>query len=557
MRVNKQTIKKMVQCVSSVAKKNIVRQTVDGIEHIIVSSYTLPDDIVMNDILYPASEIEKSYQFLERTLAPVEHPTNSHGEFISATDPHAIHNFYAGAYNVNVTRENGRVHVEKHINVAEALKTDRGKRLLDRIDELETNEKPRPIHTSVGIFLTVEKCKKPKMNAAGQSYTMIARNMVPDHDAILLDSIGAATPEQGVGMAVNSNGEKVTVDRVMVTSAVKAATGLPLADSGATWSKGSALKRVKAHIGAEDAPNATYASYHLWYDAANSENFGAYKLPFVDIIGGTPKAVPAALRNAAARLSQTDGPSDAERTRIKGIIDGYLSKLKTSAMTMSYSELMEKVYNVIKDSVAADWLWIVDLYDDRVIFETAAGYFQAPYTLSGENVTLAGIPIRVEKVVEYQPKVNQKQGGDPMKELILKALAEAGIPTEGLSDKDLMAAYNKLITDKQSEGDDAGGDAGDDNMAQAITNALKPLSDRIDALSVRINAESEKEKDDIVKAIVASKKYPGLTEDGAKQISLDTLKAMAAICNDAHGIPFAAGNENQDNGFGAPTEMPE
>lgn len=539
----------MIQCVSRVNKKNIRREQINGVEHIIVGSYTLPDNIVMNDILYPADEIEKSYRSLERTLAPVEHPTNANGEFISATDPEAIHNFHAGAYNMNVSRENGRVYIEKHINVQEALKTDRGKRLLDRINEIETNDKPRPIHTSVGVFLTIEELKEPRTNDNSDQYSMIGRDLLFDHDAILLDSVGAATPEKGVGIAVNADGKQIDVDRIMITNAVKASTGLPLADSGRTWNKSSALRRVKAKIGATQSPNATFARYHLWYDSSQSENFGAYKLPFVDIVAGEAKAIPAALRNAAARLSQTDGPIEAEKTRIKSIIDGYLNKLRANADGMSYSEMIDQLTLLIKNTVAADWIFIVDLYQDRVIFETNSGFFQAPYTVSGDVITLAGIPIRVEKRVEYQPKINRKNGDEQMKEFILNALAEAGIPTDGLSDEDLFAEYNKLI-----KANDKGKSA--DDLTEIITNAIKPIAEKVEALANQVNGEIEKEKAGLINTIVNSKKYPGISEETAKTLPIEALKEMSASTQEAHGVPLTI-NVGDNKDFAAPTEMPK
>ena len=130
--------RKMIQCASPVDKGAVSRMNIGGVEHIVVSSFTLPDNVVMNGGLYPAEEIEKSFMSLEETLAPVEHPQDVQGNYISANSPHAIHNFHAGAFNVNVSRENGRIKIQKHINVQEAMKTDRGKRLLDRINEIET-----------------------------------------------------------------------------------------------------------------------------------------------------------------------------------------------------------------------------------------------------------------------------------------------------------------------------------------------------------------------------------------------------------------------------------
>lgn len=206
----------MLQCRTQVSKDSVKRVEIDGTPHIVVSSATLPDDIVMNGILYPSEEIETSYSTLERTLAPVEHPMDSQGNFLSANDPVAIANFYAGAHNENVRRENGRVYIDKVINVSEAEKSERGQRLLERIAELETNEKARPIHTSVGVFLTVEQLDAPQKNDNDQEYALIAREMTFDHDAILLDSVGAATPEQGVGIAVNADG--LTFDVEMVSN---------------------------------------------------------------------------------------------------------------------------------------------------------------------------------------------------------------------------------------------------------------------------------------------------------------------------------------------------
>lgn len=197
-------------CRATVKKDAVKRMTENGKEYIIVNSATLPDDVVMNGVLYPATEIENSYQTLQGTPAPVEHP-NMDGEFIPATDPRAINEFYVGAWNERVWRENGRVYVDKKIDVAEAMKKQRGRDLLARIVDIENNENAQPIHTSVGVFIDMEELDEPVTNAAGEEYTAIARDMYFDHDAILLYSIGAATPEKGVGMAVNKKGKKLTV----------------------------------------------------------------------------------------------------------------------------------------------------------------------------------------------------------------------------------------------------------------------------------------------------------------------------------------------------------
>lgn len=176
----------------------IRRETRDGREVIVVPSATLPDGVVMNSILYEAGEIDKAYRSLERTPAPLGHP-RLNGRFVSASDPEGLARGFIGAWNENVRREGGRVLIDKVIDVAFASQTEGGKAVLNAID------KGGPIHTSTGLLCKLEPC-----NSGGASH--IARDIIFDHDAILLNEAGAATPEQGVGMLVNrATGEEIEV----------------------------------------------------------------------------------------------------------------------------------------------------------------------------------------------------------------------------------------------------------------------------------------------------------------------------------------------------------
>ena len=553
--------RKFVQCRSEVNREAVQRKSIDGVEHIIVKSVTLPDDIVMNGGLYPSEEIDKSYDSLERTLAPVEHPTNSDGMFISANDPEAIHNFHAGAFNVNVERKNGRVYIEKHINVQEASRTDRGKRLLDRINELETSDTPRAVHTSVGVFLEIEELDQPKTNAAGEKYTWIARDMVFDHDAILLDSIGAATPEKGVGMGVNSEGKKVDIEQFdlkpnhLNIETIKAATNLPLADSAYSWDSEAAARRVRQAVGASAQPNEQLASFHLWHDADNADDFDAYKLPFVDIVNGEAMAIPAALRRAAVRINQDEEMAEADREALTEIIDVYLEDLQSNSDGISFNQITSQLQKEIQGTVGAEWMYVEDVYDDKVIFETNTGIFEVPWVLDNGVARIVGIPMRVDRIVTYQPKTNAE--GDAMKELILNALKEAKIETEGLSDDALMAAYDELVANQSGNNDDnAGGE--DNEIASIVANAIKPLTDEIGELKSQMNSQAETEKDELATLVANSGKYPGLDVDSAKMLPADKLKEMASHCGASHGLPLATNfQQNSDSTFDAPAEMPE
>lgn len=192
--------------------KAVRRERRNGRDKIIVPSATLPDDVVMNGIMYPADEIEgdfekgTGYRTLNGKLAPFGHPTIE-GAFVSASHPDGLAAAWIGAHNENVRREVGsdgrsRVLLDKVIDVARAKESDGGKAVLDAI------EKGEPIHTSTGLIGNVEDAPE------GSPYKMIMRNMVFDHDAILIGEEGAATPDDGVGIFVNSKGEEEQIEVV-------------------------------------------------------------------------------------------------------------------------------------------------------------------------------------------------------------------------------------------------------------------------------------------------------------------------------------------------------
>lgn len=193
--------------------KAVRKEKRNGRDVVIVPSATLPDNVIMNEIMYPAEEIEKSFKGLERTPAPLGHPTIN-GKFVSARDPEGINLGWIGAWNENVRREKGRVLLDKVIDVEMANRSEGGKRVLAAIDKGE------PVHTSTGLYAVMEAAN------GDVPYKNVAREIEFDHDAILLDEAGAATPEQGVGMLVNSKGEQTEIEVINSSLTEEAERGL-------------------------------------------------------------------------------------------------------------------------------------------------------------------------------------------------------------------------------------------------------------------------------------------------------------------------------------------
>lgn len=190
-----------VNITTKVNSQSIRRETYNGREHLVLPSYTLPANVVMNGGLYTQEQIDAHYKGLEGTLAPLGHP-QVNGQFVSAFSPEGINAGHIGAWNRNVKKSGNRIYLEKWVDVARAGESEGGKELLERVAAIERGEDVPPIHTSVAAFLDQLE-PNDQQRATGVEWVADIHSM--DHDAILLHEVGAATPEQGVGLMVNAD----------------------------------------------------------------------------------------------------------------------------------------------------------------------------------------------------------------------------------------------------------------------------------------------------------------------------------------------------------------
>ena len=105
---------------------------------------------------------------------------------------------------------------------------------------------------------------------------------------------------------------------------------LPLASRDRPWDSSAAIGRVREFTGSEDGPSSTYRRAFLWYDRANGEDFGAYKLPIADVIDGRLTTVPRGIFAAAAALQGARGGVDipeADRPAVIRHAERYYSKM--------------------------------------------------------------------------------------------------------------------------------------------------------------------------------------------------------------------------------------
>jgi hypothetical protein len=186
------------------------------------TKYTIKDvcgavnDIVMNSRLYPADQLAAGVASLEGKPAPAGHPKNSAGQHISALNGEALASSWIGSYCTNARHVGGRTLVDIVVNEAQAKVHPTGQKLIERLDAAISGVNADPIHVSTGLTLQEITANGESL---GKKYTSIATNIHYDHLAILLNENGAGTPEQGVGMFLNSQGAEEEVETVTVNAA--------------------------------------------------------------------------------------------------------------------------------------------------------------------------------------------------------------------------------------------------------------------------------------------------------------------------------------------------
>lgn len=202
---------KRVHILSAVNAANVRK---DGNTYTIRDVVGAVDDIVMNGRLYPADQLAAGVASLEGKPAPAGHPKSAEGKLISALNGEALASAWIGSYVRNARHEGGRTMVDVVVNEAQAKAHPDGAKLVERLDAAIAGTNSDPIHVSTGLMMQPITANG---ESRGKRYSSIVTNIQYDHLAILLNERGAATPDEGVGMFVNADGEQ-EVESVIVNT---------------------------------------------------------------------------------------------------------------------------------------------------------------------------------------------------------------------------------------------------------------------------------------------------------------------------------------------------
>lgn len=215
--------------------------------------------------------------------------------------------------------------------------------------------------------------------------------------------------------------EPANPDANFEAKGIKGATSfkdLPLADRGMAWSKSEALKRVREKTGSTEKPSASYRNAFFWFDSGNADNFGAYKLPFVDVVNGQLKAVPRGIFAAAAAMRGARGGVDipaADKGRVTAHINKYYNKMGLTSplksKSIEYLMTFDDEIKIINNYDVEDVEHIVtqksfeDLLKDSGVFSRkAATYFAKFFNPQTQSESVSSSESKQSESVEDEEK---------------------------------------------------------------------------------------------------------------------------------------------------------
>ena len=447
---------------------------ISGVCHMIRNS-------VMNGILYTAESFDDLANRLmasnERIPAPLSHPSDENGNFISAKDPLTLSAHGVFSFDTNWRVSGDKLISDTYIDLNRASQNENAGWLIERINNKQ------PIDRSTGLELMISE--NSGVGPDGEEYYIRVEEIINlDHSAILNPESepGAKNGGEGVGIFVNANGESAVEVAELHVNACSPNLSLPLAPTDYAWNETEAVNRIRKFSGSESSPSTNYRKFFMEFDAANVGDFSAYKMPFADVIDGRPYAVPAALEAINA-----ESVADSDRQRIMANVEHYKSKMEK---TMPNSKLAQFL----------NWL---------------------------------GKKFGVNAEMEYNRfVVNNIEYNevDPMKEKILAALSALNIKTDGLNDDELLGAYNEAMkpkakVDGEEEMDNAGGNGKTKEKNSEVLEAVNALAEEIKQLKAANAAAAQAEID----AVAAQVANAGIMElEDAKKLSVKSLNGLLA-----------------------------
>lgn len=178
----------------------IRREILDGVSYIVAPAVAIAEG-VLNGELITTAEIAHHFGSWDGRPVTLGHPQGAQG-FISANDPRTLSKYQVGQL-FHTIMQDGKLKGELWINEILAQKSDEGRELLRRLDGGER------IELSTAYFRDLEALPG---TFNGAQYVGIAKNIKPDHLAVLLNGSGACSWADGCGAPRVNQKEQIMSD---------------------------------------------------------------------------------------------------------------------------------------------------------------------------------------------------------------------------------------------------------------------------------------------------------------------------------------------------------
>ena len=404
---------KRVHILSVVNAGNVSK---DGSTYTIRDVVGAIDDIVMNSRLYPADQLKAAAATLEGKPAPAGHPKNSAGQAISALNGEALASAWIGSYVRNARHEAGRTIADVVVNEAQARAHPDGAKLIERLDAAIAGNNAEPIHVSTGLMMDPIIANG---ESRGKKYSSIVTNIRYDHLAILLNETGAATPEQGVGMFLNSAGESEQVEEVIINTEPEdlRTRGLlgwikRLIGNESEMSFDDIADKVREALPQNSWLREVYSKYVIYVTEAPGRDAAYYRQDYAIDSGGSVSLLGSPVE-VTRRVEYKPVETNSERTdAVKQQILAALNAAGIQTESMDESALLS-AYNALITKPAADALTAANAKIAQIEANAAAAD-------AAELEKLAG-----------QMAVNSALTADDLKALGLKRLREIQASAQG------------------------------------------------------------------------------------------------------------------------------
>lgn len=153
----------------------------------------------------------------------------------------------------------------------------------------------------------------------------------------------------------------------------------------------------------------------------------------------------------------------------------------------------------------------------------------------------------VDSAMRAADKLKDAPRHERLKQLLLSLLGlsdeapETGqVEMNNMADETKLNELTKTVDDLKAQMDGIG-----DKIAEAVTNAVKPLTDNLDEIKANQKEKDDAEKADLVAKIV---KANLLDEDAAKELTLNAARKLAEKAKPGKAAPVANGAYSPEEG---------